>query len=132
MKQHFENIVFEYLQHNLPDELKAMLVKGHSNAERPLPYICVDCSDPKTFDDLDPKYGLFELTLNISIADSAHEIDYDIQAERRRTVEITLEDFAYTGSDLQINYFGIEENSDARDDNNIGDVLKYSCIIQML
>lgn len=42
MKQKFENIIFEYLQSTLPDNLKSMLVKGHSNDERPLPYICVE------------------------------------------------------------------------------------------
>lgn len=132
MKQHFENIVFEYLKRTLPVKLQSMLVKGHSNDTRPIPYICVDCIDPKPFGGLDPKHGLFELTLNISVADSAHDINYEIQSERRRVVETALFDFEYIGDDLKINYFGVEEDSDARDDNNIGDVLKYSAIIQTL
>lgn len=132
MKQKIEDIIFKFLKANLPDNLKAMLVKGHSNLDRPIPYICIDCFEQNPFGELDPKCGLFELTINISIADSAHDIDYNIQADRGRNVMRILEEFEYLGDGFIFNYFGFEEDADARDENNIGTVLKYSAIVQTL
>ena len=34
--------------------------------------------------------------------------------------------------DFLINYIDLEESSDARDENNIGDVLKYGIVLQAM
>lgn len=132
MKLKFENAIFEYLKKNLNRDLAAMLVKGHSTDKRPIPYIVVDCSEPKPFGNLSASDGLFELTLEIRVADSAHDIDYEIQQKRLNAIFETLGTFEYFESDMLLHSFEFETDSDARDDNNIGDVLKYNVIIQSL
>lgn len=132
MKLKFENAIFDYLKKNLNRDLAAMLVKGHSTTKRPIPYIVVDCSEPKPFGNLSASDGLFELTLEIRVADSAHDIDYEIQQKRLNAIFDTLETFEYFESDMLLHSFEFETDSDARDDNNIGDVLKYNVIIQSL
>ena len=132
MKLKFENAIFDYLKKNLNRDLAAMLVKGHSTDKRPIPYIVVDCSEPKPFGNLSASDGLFELTLEIRVADSAHDIDYQIQQKRLNAIFETLETFEYFESDMLLHSFEFETDSEARDDNNIGDVLKYNVIIQSL
>lgn len=91
MKLEIENAVFEYLKKTLNRDMPAMLVRGHSTSVRPVPYIVVDCSEPKPFGTLSAADGLFELVLEIRIADSAHDIDYRIQQKRVNAVLEALE-----------------------------------------
>lgn len=132
MKQKVENYIIEQINKILTDDLSAMLIKGHSNNDRPIPYICVDISEFKPFGDLEYSDGLFDVVLNISIADSAHDIDYLIQETRRRSIENAMQDIELESEDFIINYINLEESSDARDENNIGDVLKYGIVLQVL
>lgn len=132
MKLEIENAVFEYLKKNLNRDLSAMLVRGHSTTLRPVPYIVVDCSEPKPFGTLSAADGLFELVLEIRIADSAHDIDYRIQQKRVNTVLEALENFECSADGIiSVVSFEFELDSDARDDDNIGNVLKYSVIAQI-
>lgn len=131
MKLEIENAVFEYLKKALNRDLSAMLVRGHSTTLRPVPYIVVDCSEPKPFGTLSAADGLFELVLEIRIADSAHDIDYRIQQKRVNAVLEALETFECSADGISVVSFEFELDSDARDDDNIGDVLKYSVIAQI-
>ena len=131
MKLKLENAVFEYLKKSLNRDLAAMLVKGHSNGKRPTPYIVIDCTEPKPFGTLTASDGLFELTVEIRIADSAHDINYDIQQQRIGDIFEALNGFEYFGDDMTVHSFEYEIDSDARDDNNIGNVLKYNAILQI-
>ena len=131
MKLEIENVVFEYLKKTLNRDLSAMLTRGHSTSVRPVPYIVVDCSEPKPFGTLSAADGLFELVLEIRIADSAHDIDYQIQQKRINAVFGVLENFECSTDGISVVSFEFELDSDARDDDNIGDVLKYSVIAQI-
>lgn len=127
MKLPLEKILFEYLQKNLDSVYVKMLVMGHSTEERPLPYIAVDCEEIKPFGDLSMSDGIASISINIAIADSAHAINYD---EQERTVDAIfncLENF--TTEEILIYSFEFDSMQDARDDNNIGNVLKYTAII---
>ena len=75
--------------------------------------------------------GLFELVLEIRIADSAHDIDYRIQQKRVNAVFGALENFECSADGISVVSFEFELDSDARDDDNIGNVLKYSVIAQI-
>ena len=130
MKLEIENAVFEYLKKALNRDLSAMLVRGHSTTLRPVPYIVVDCSEPKPFGTLSAADGLFELVLEIRIADSAHDIDR-IQQKRVNAVFGVLENFECSADGISVVSFEFELDSDARDDDNIGNVLKYSVIAQI-
>ncbi len=132
MKLQLEKEIFRHLNETLDDKFKAMLVMGHSTDDRPKPYIAVDCEDEKPFNDLPPDAGVFEIQVNISIADSAHDIDYDTQQERIDAIYEALENFESQDSTMQIYSFEFSENSDARDENNIGNVLSYIAIVQFL
>lgn len=131
MKLEIENAVFEYLKKTLNRDLSAMLVRGHSTSVRSVPYIVVDCSEPKPFGTLSAADRLFELVLEIRIADSAHDIDYRIQQKRINAVLEILENFEFSADGISVVSFEFELDSDARDDDNIGDVLKYSVIAQI-
>ena len=129
MKLKFEKAVFEHLKKYLNKDMSAMLFMGHSNNKRTTPYIIIDCTEPKPFGNLSHLDGLFELTLEIRIADSAHDINYEIQQRRINSILETLDTFE-TSEDMLIHSFEFESDSDARDDNNIGNILKYNTIIQ--
>lgn len=131
MKLEIENAVFEYLKKTLNRDLSAMLARGHSTSVRTVPYIVVDCSEPKPFGTLSAADGLFELDLEIRIADSAHDIDYRIQQKRVNAVLGALENFECSADGISVVSFEFELDSDARDDDNIGNVLKYSVIAQI-
>ena len=128
MKLKFEKAVFEHLKKYLNKDMSAMLFMGHSNNKRTTPYIIVDCTEPKPFGNLSHLDGLFELTLEIRIADSAHDINYEIQQRRINAILETLDTFE-TSEDMLIHSFEFESDSDARDDNNIGNILKYNVIV---
>lgn len=132
MKLQLEKEIFRHLSETLADKYKLMLVMGHSTDDRPKPYISVDCEDEKPFNDLPPDTGVFEIPVNISIADSAHDIDYDTQDERILAIMEALENFESKDPTMQIYSFEFSENPDARDDNNIGNVLIYTAIVQFL
>lgn len=132
MKDLLEKEILKFLSENLDKKFTVMLVAGHSNSPRSMPYICVDCGDEKPFGDLPASAGLFEIPVNISIADSAHEIDYAIQQERIDAVYEALENFHSSDPNMIINSFEFQENPDARDDNNIGNVMTYEAIVQFL
>lgn len=129
MKLKFEKAVFEHLKKYLNKDMSDMLFLGHSNNKRTTPYIIVDCTEPKPFGNLSHSDGLFELTLEIRIADSAHTINYEIQQKRINAILETLDTFE-TSEDMLIHSFEFESDSDARDDNNIGNILKYNVILQ--
>ena len=129
MKLKFEKAVFEHLKKYLNKDMSAMLFMGHSNNKRTTPYIIIDCTEPKPFGNLSHLDGLFELTLEIRIADSAHDINYEIQQRRINAILETLDTFE-TSEDMLIHSFEFESDSDARDDNNIGNILKYNVILQ--
>ncbi len=129
MKLKFEKAVFEHLKKYLNKDMSAMLFMGHSNNKRTTPYIVIDCTEPKPFGNLSHSDGLFELSLEIRIADSAHDINYEIQQKRINSILETLDTFE-TSEDMLIHSFEFESDSDARDDNNIGNILKYNVILQ--
>ena len=93
MKLKFEKAVFEHLKKYLNKDMSAMLFMGHSNNKRTTPYIIIDCTEPKPFGNLSHLDGLFELTLEIRIADSAHDINYEIQQRRINSILETLDTF---------------------------------------
>ena len=132
MKLQLEKEIFRHLSVNLDAKFIPMLVMGHTTNPRPLPYISVECEDEKPFADLPQSAGLFEIPVNIAIADSAHDIDYDTQDERITAVYEALENFSSQVPSMIINSFEISENLDARDDNNIGNVLAYAAVVQFL
>ncbi len=131
MKLKFEKAVFEHLKKYLNKDMSAMLFMGHSNNKRTTPYIIIDCTEPKPFGNLSHLDGLFELTLEIRIADSAHDINYEIQQRRINAILETLDTFE-TSEDMLIHSFEFESDSDARDDNNIGNIIIYKIILQCL
>lgn len=128
MKQRLESAVYDFLKGRLSEDIAAMLVKGHSTELRPLPYICVYCGEQTPFGLVD---GMFAIPLSISLADSASDIDYTVQAARRNAVEDAMLDFGDAG-DFRIYDISLEENTDAKDSekNNLGDVLSYAVIAQ--
>lgn len=130
MKEEFENYVYEQIKANLDDELSAILIRGHTKEERKIPYIYVDISEWKSLENMHWQDGIYEVVLNIAIADSAYSIDYTKQAEIRRKVESAVENIVLQSDNFLINYISLEEISDARDDNNIGEILNYSIIVQ--
>ena len=131
MKLKFEKAVFEHLKKYLNKDMSAMLFMGHSNNKRTTPYVIVDCTEPKPFGNLSHSDGLFELTLEIRIADSAHDINYEIQQKRINAILETLDTFE-TSEDMLIHSFEFESDSDARDDNNIGNIIIFKIIFQCL
>ena len=132
MKLQLEKEIFRHLSEVLDEKFKPMLVMGHTTDDRPKPYISIDCEDEQPFGDLPPSAGVYEIPVNIAIADSAHDIDYETQEERIFAIMEALENFESQDSAMQIYSFEFAENPDARDDNNIGNVLHYEAIVQFL
>lgn len=64
MKLQLEKEIFRHLCEVLDETFKPMLVMGHSVADRPKPYISIDCEDEKPFGDLPPDAGVFEIPVN--------------------------------------------------------------------
>ena len=132
MKEKLENILYEYLKTNLPSELSKILIKGHTTNDRRIPYIYIDVGEIKPFGDLEVKDGMFEATVNIAVADSAHDIDYKQHFKRTRGIVDILENFSCETDEIVVNGIYLENDTDARDDNNIGSVLSYKVIVQYL
>ena len=123
-------ILYDYLKTNLDSDLSRILVKGHTTEDRRIPYIYIDVGEIKPFGDLEVKDGMFEASMNIAVADSAHDIDYKQHFKRTRGIVDILENFSYETDEIIINGLYLENDSDARDDNNIGSVLSYRAIVQ--
>ena len=90
MRKEIEDILFEYLLSALPEAMKPMLVKGHSTEDRHIPYISLNVGDVKPFSDMLESDGIFESEVNVAIADSAHDINYDTQFLRITEVRSIL------------------------------------------
>ena len=132
MRKEIENILFEYLLSALPEAMKPMLVKGHSTEDRHIPYISLDVGDVKPFSDMLESDGIFESEVNVAIADSAHVINYDAQFLRIAQVRSILGNFTLDNEKYRCEGLWFEAENDARDDNNLGTVLTYKLVFQIL
>ena len=132
MRKEIENILFEYLLSALPEAMKPMLVKGHSTEDRHIPYISLDVGDVKPFSDMLESDGIFESEVNVAIADSAHVINYDAQFLRIAQVRSILGNFTLENEKYRCEGLWFEAENDARDDNNLGTVLTYKLVFQIL
>lgn len=132
MRKEIENILFEYLLSALPEAMKLMLVKGHSTEDRHIPYISLDVGDVKPFSDMLESDGIFESEVNVAIADSAHVINYDAQFLRIAQVRSILGNFTLDNEKYRCEGLWFEAENDARDDNNLGTVLTYKLVFQIL
>jgi len=131
MKLRIERILTEHLKKELPT-ITNMIVCGHSTEERPKPYIVVDCHDPKPFGDIPTEYGLLEATVTITIADAIEDTTPNAQNMRLMSVIEKLEDFEYSEDDLVFNALLFQNEGDAKDNNDIGSVVEYRIIIQII
>lgn len=132
MRKEIEDILFEYLLSALPEAMKPMLVKGHSTEDRHIPYISLDVGDVKPFSDMLESDGIFESEVNVAIADSAHVINYDAQFLRIAQVRSILGNFTLDNEKYRCEGLWFEAENDARDDNNLGTVLTYKLVFQIL
>ena len=132
MRKEIENILFEYLLSALPEAMKPMLVKGHSTEDRHIPYISLDVGDVKPFSDMLESDGIFESEVNVAIADSAHDINYNAQFLRIAQVRSILGNFTLSNDKYRCEGLWFEAENDARDDNNLGIVLTYKLVFQTL
>ena len=132
MKEKLEKILYDYQKTNLHSDLSRILIKGHTTEDRRIPYIYIDVGEIKPFGDLEVRDGMFEATVNIAVADSAHDIDYKQHFNRTRGIIELLENFLYETDEIIVNGLYFENDTDARDDNNIGSVLSYRAIVQYL
>lgn len=132
MRKEIEDILFEYLLSALPEAMKPMLVKGHSTEDRHIPYISLDVGDVKPFSDMLESDGIFESEVNVAIADSAHVINYDAQFLRIAQVRSILGNFTLDNEKYRCEGLWFEAENDARDDNNLGIVLTYKLVFQIL
>lgn len=132
MRKEIENILFEYLLSALPEAMKLMLVKGHSTEDRHIPYISLDVGDVKPFSDMLESDGIFESEVNVAIADSAHDINYNAQFLRIAQVRSILGNFTLDNEKYRCEGLWFETENDARDDNNLGIVLTYKLVFQTL
>lgn len=132
MRKEIEDILFEYLLSALPEAMKPMLVKGHSTEDRHIPYISLDVGDVKPFSDMLESDGIFESEVNVAIADSAHVINYDAQFLRIAQVRSILGNFTLENEKYRCEGLWFEAENDARDDNNLGIVLTYKLVFQIL
>lgn len=132
MREKLENILFSKLKASLPAEFKAMLVRGHSTNDRHIPYISLDVGELRPFDDLQSSDGMFEADVSVAIADSAHDIEYPELFKRIRAVMSAFENFSYAKENILINALYFENETDARDENNMGIILAYRVILQFL
>lgn len=130
MRREFENILFDHLKTSLPAGLKTMLVRGHSTDDRHIPYISIDVGEIKPFGDMLESDGIFEADVNVAIADSAHDIDYKNLFNRIEAVKTAISDFFYMDDNVLLNALFFENETDARDDNNLGVILTYRAIFQ--
>ena len=132
MRKEIENILFEHLLSALPESMKPMLVKGHSTEDRHIPYISLDVGDVKPFSDMLESDGIFESEVNVAIADSAHDINYNAQFLRIAQVRSILGNFTLDNEKYRCEGLWFEAENDARDDNNLGIVLTYKLVFQTL
>lgn len=132
MRKEIEDILFEYLLSALPEAMKPMLVKEHSTEDRHIPYISLDVGDVKPFSDMLESDGIFESEVNVAIADSAHVINYDAQFLRIAQVRSILGKFTLENEKYRCEGLWFEAENDARDDNNLGIVLTYKLVFQIL
>ena len=132
MREKLENIFFAKLKASLPAEFKTMLVRGHSTNDRHIPYISLDVGELRPFGDLQSSDGMFEADVNIAIADSAHDIEYPELFKRIRAVMSAFENFSCAEGNVLINAIYYENETDARDENNIGCVMIFKAVVQFL
>lgn len=132
MRKELENILFDHLKTSLPAELKSMLVRGHTTEDRHIPYISLDVGDVKPFSDMLESDGIFESEVNVAIADSAHDINYNAQFLRIAQVRSILGNFTLDNEKYRCEGLWFEAENDARDDNNLGTVLTYKLVFQTL
>ena len=130
MRKELENILFDYLKTSLPANLKSMLVRGHTTDDRHIPYISIDVGEIKPFGDMLESDGIFESEVNVAIADSAHDINYNTQFERIAQVCSILWNFTLDNEKYRCEGLWFEAENDARDDNNLGIVLTYKLVFQ--
>lgn len=131
MRKELENILFDHLKTSLPTNLKSMLVRGHTTEDRHIPYISLDIGDVKPFSDMLESDGIFESEVNVAIADSAHDINYNVQFLRIAHVRSILGNFTLDNEKYRCEGLWFEAENDARDDNNLGIVLTYKLVFQM-
>lgn len=132
MREELENILYDYLKTSLPAELKSILVRGHTTDDRHIPYISLDIGDVKPFSDMLESDGIFESEVNVAIADSAHDINYNAQFLRIAQVRSILGNFTLDNEKYRCEGLWFESETDARDDNNLGTVLTYKLVFQTL
>ena len=132
MRKELENILFDHLKTSLPANLKSMLVRGHTTEDRHIPYISLDIGDVKPFSDMLESDGIFESEVNVAIADSAHDINYNAQFLRIAQVRSILGNFTLENEKYRCEGLWFEAENDARDDNNLGIVLTYKLVFQTL
>lgn len=132
MREKLENILFTKLKASFPAEFKTMLVRGHSTNDRHIPYISLDVGEFRPFGDLQSSDGMFEADVSVAIADSAHDIEYPELFKRIRAVMSAFENFSYTEDNILINALYYENETDARDDNNLGCVMTFKAVVQFL
>ena len=132
MREEIENILYERLKTSLPAEFKSMLVHGHSTEDRRIPYITLDVGELTPFSDLQAEDGIFEAEVSIAIADSAHDIKYRQLFKRIGAVMNAFESFTYSQDGIEIDALTYENETDARDDNNLGCVMTYKAVVQFL
>ncbi len=132
MRKELENILFDHLKTSLPANLKSMLVRGHTTDDRHIPYISIDVGEIKPFGDMLESDGIFESEVNVAIADSAHDINYNAQFLRIAQVRSVLGNFTLDNEKYRCEGLWFEAENDARDDNNLGIVLTYKLIFQFL
>ena len=130
MRERLETILLAHLKAQLPDALKSMLAKGHTDDDRHIPYISLDVGEIKPFGELAGDDGIFEAEVSIAIADSAHDIRYGELFKRIRSVISAFADFAYEDDEILVNALWYEGEDDARDENNMGCVLTYKAVMQ--
>ena len=132
MRENLENILFTKIKASLPAEFKTMLVRVHSTNERHIPYISLDVGELRPFGDLQSSDGMFEADVSVAIADSAHDIEYPEFFKRIRAVMSAFENFTYAEENILINALYYENETDARDDNNLGCVMTFKAVVQFL
>lgn len=132
MREELENILYDYLKTSLPAGLKTILVRGHTTDDRHIPYISVDVGEIKPFGDMLESDGIFESEVNVAIADSAHDINYNAQFLRIAQVRSILRNFTLDNEKYRCEGLWFEAENDARDDNNLGIVLTYKLVFQTL
>lgn len=132
MREKIETLLYNKLKSELPPSMRETLVHGHSTDTRKIPYISVDVGEIKPFADFTEEDGIFEASVNIAIADSAHDIRYCELFKRIRSIQNIINGYKYESDEFIINALWFDSDSDARDDNNMGTVLTYRAIVQFL